>query len=432
MSDTVANRGRRRLLIGATIGGAALAAPWLRPGDKGGAHNEYFLRLQEALREAGLYRPTLVLDQQRFDANINTLNQHLPSGFGYRIVGKSLPSLPLIEKVRKATGTDRVMVFHQPFLNLVAREMPDAQVLMGKPMPVAAAERFYLEHRHNSFSPSTQIQWLIDSPLRLRQYSELAIKLKQNMLLNFELDVGLHRGGYTDPATIAQSIAEIRQQPLLQFSGFMGYEAHASKMPAIVGGPEAALAKAMDQYSAAVDAAKSVLGDSFYPEQLTLNAGGSSTYQMYDSSAPCNELAMGSGLIKPTDFDVKYLSNHMPAAFIATPVIKALDSTQLPGMESLTGVMSTLNPNTARTFFSYGGYWKAQPESPPGLKNNTIFGHSTNQEMWNGSRSMQLAQDDFIFLRPSQSEFVFLQFGDIAVFDGQHITEQWSVFSEGA
>ena len=37
--------------------------------------------------------------------------------------------------------------------------------------------------------------------------------------------------------------------------------------------------------------------------------------------------------------------------------------------------------------------------------------------------------DDWMFLRPTQSEFVFLQFGDIAVLDGQEIVDHWPVFS---
>jgi len=134
----------------------------------------------------------------------------------------------------------------------------------------------------------------------------------------------------------------------------------------------------------------------------------------------------------PTDFDVPSLNDHVPAAFIATPVIKALDKTQIPGLESAAGLLSAWDPNTARTFFTYGGYWKSRPESPAGLQTNSLFGRSTNQEMLNGSESVQLKRDDFVFLRPSQSEFVFLQFGDIAVFDGEHISEVWPVFQQGA
>ena len=78
-----------------------------------------------------------------------------------------------------------------------------------------------------------------------------------------------------------------------------------------------------------------------------------------------------------------------------------------------------------------GGYWKAIPESPPGLSYNGLFGRSTNQEMLNGSSSVELSPDDWIFLRPTQSEFVFLQFGDIAVYENGAITERWPVFPSG-
>jgi len=50
--------------------------------------------------------------------------------------------------------------------------------------------------------------------------------------------------------------------------------------------------------------------------------------------------------------------------------------------------------------------------------------------MLNGSKNIHLQPDDWVFLRPTQSEFVFLQFGDIAVYDGGAIVERWPVFSE--
>ncbi|MDX1269974.1 MAG: alanine racemase, partial [Oceanisphaera sp.] len=352
-------------------------------------HSEYFQTLSRMLHREKLARPTMLVDLDRVDHNIAELKKHLGDK-AYRIVAKSIPVPGLIDYVMKQSQSDRLMVFHQPFLNLIAREMPDAQLLVGKPMPAEAARRFYQYHQQPAFTPATQLEWLIDSPLRLRQYRELANALGQPMKLNLELDVGLHRGGYTDPAVLAQSIRDIQQDPLLQFSGLMGYEAHASKMPSIVGGPEQALQDAMAFYGRCVDAVRETLGEQFDPAQLTLNAGGSSTFQMYDQSAPCNELAMGSGLVKPTDFDVQYLSNHLPAAFIATPVLKALDRTQLPGLEGLTGLFRALDPNTAHTFFTYGGYWKAIPESPPGLSYNALLGSSTNQEMLNGSRAVSL------------------------------------------
>lgn len=425
----------RRFLLGAAIAAPA-AAVALRPSTRGGRHDEYFLSLQQALADAGLFRPTLVIDKARLDHNIARLKAHLPSRMAYRIVAKSLPSLALIDYVRQATGSQRLMVFHQPFLNLVAQQMDDAQVLLGKPMPVGAAQRFFTHYDGGAFDPAQQIEWLIDTPVRLREYAELARARQAEgmgpLKVNLELDVGLHRGGLRDAAAVAEVLKLIDEEPALRFSGFMGYEAHASKMPGFLGGPRKALELAMQRYSAALQVLREQQGGGFDAEAFTLNAGGSSTFALYDNSAPCNELAMGSGLVMPSDFDVPALSDHQHASFIATPVLKALDRTELPGLESMSGVLRAWDPNTAQAFYTYGGYWLADSVSPPGLQRNPIWGHSTNQDLLNGSREVELGVGDNVFLRPRQSEFVFLQFGDIAVYDQGAIVDTWPVFTSGA
>lgn len=428
------NRRRRLLLL------TALAAPVAylaakKPGRNGGAHNEYFLDVQTALRKAGLFRPTLVIDRHQLAHNLDRLKSNLPKNKKYRVVAKSLPSLPLIREVRAAMKTDRLMVFHQPHVNLIAADMPDAELLLGKPMPAGAAKRFFDDHKPNAFRPLTQIEWLIDTPQRLKEYRELAtaqVARGQRLRLNLELDVGLHRGGFTSAQDVAEAVRELQNDPVLSFSGFMGYEAHAAKMPDALGGVHGALAKAMAFYADCVAAARETIGAAYNADTLTLNAGGSNTYEYYNESAPCNELAMGSGLVKPTDFDTAGLSDHVPACYIATPVLKALDHTDIPGLESLTGLFRAWDPNTARTFYIYGGYWLADTVSPPGLQRNNIWGHSTNQEMLNGSTDVQLGVGDYVFYRPHQSEFVFLQFGEIAVYDNGRIVESWPVFPENA
>jgi D-serine deaminase-like pyridoxal phosphate-dependent protein len=418
---------RRRFLAAAAVAGAGGLALALRPSDRGANHSRYYLRLGKALTEAGLARPTLVIDQRRLFANADLLHGRLRGRFEYRVVAKSLPSLPLIETVMHRTDTRRLMVFHQPFLNLVAEELPRTDVLLGKPMPVAAAATFYDRHVELAFDPGRQLQWLIDSAARLRQYRELASQRQIQMRMNLEIDVGLHRGGLRSVDELAEMLEVIETDPLLTFSGFMGYEPHVVKMPGIIGGPDRAFEKAQASYRMFVNAAERKLGRSI--ADLTLNAGGSPTYQLYDSDEPANELSAGSALVKPSDFDLDTLADHQPAAFIATPVIKALDATEVPGLEPLSGVMAWINPNRRKAFFIYGGYWKAIPESPAGLSINPIYGHSTNQEMLNGSKSIDLRPDDWVFLRPTQSEQVFLQFGDIAVYDGSQITAEWPIFT---
>jgi D-serine deaminase-like pyridoxal phosphate-dependent protein len=66
------------------------------------------------------------------------------------------------------------------------------------------------------------------------------------------------------------------------------------------------------------------------------------------------------------------------------------------------------------------------------LEYSSLFGRSSNQELITGSNRVTLQADDYIFLRPNQSEAVLLQFGDIALYDGREIKERWPVFSPSA
>ncbi|MFK8021942.1 MAG: DSD1 family PLP-dependent enzyme [Pseudomonadales bacterium] len=419
------NSSRRRLVLGATGLAALGAAAVLRPRDKGQNHSSYFEKMSAALRNAHFAKPTLVIDRSVLLKNIETLNGHINGRFDYRVVGKSLPSIPLLQLVMKEADTNRVMMFHQPFLSEVTAKMPAADVLVGKPMPVAAAENFYRGYGpESSFDAERQLQWLIDTPARLHQYQQLAKSRSIKLQVNIELDVGLHRGGVAINEELSAMLLLIDGDPNLSFAGFMGYEPHIAKVP---GNKLKLRDKAMTVYSDKLAIAEQVLGKSL--SDLTLNAGGSPTYQYYNEGRfPQNELAAGSCLVKPTDFDIPSLSDHMPAGFIASPILKTSKGTHVPGVAGLGKAMEWWNPNRAQTFFSYGGYWKSVPESPKGLVNNPLLGRSTNQEMYNGSNRISLAVDDWMFWRPTQSEFVFLQFGDIAVYDNGEIVDTWPTF----
>lgn len=403
-----------------------------RQDDHGRPHDDYFASLSRALVAEGLARPTLVIDRQRLAENAGTLTSHLQNGPALRIVAKSLPSVDLIRTVMEQTGTRRLMVFHQAFLNHIAATLPETDTLLGKPMPVAAANRFYQHLTGNSFDPLRQVQWLIDTPERLKQYAELAAGLGQKMRINVEIDVGLHRGGLTDPKQLSEMLHMMDGDPNMQFSGLMGYDPHVPKIPGIFGGMQGAFDTATGIYQQFLDVARNHMGEGWSTFQPTLNTAGSPTYQLHKDSRMATEVSVGSALVKPTDFDIPTLSDHIPASFIATPVIKAMDGTHIPGLEKLGGLFRWWDPNRARSFFIYGGYWKAKPVSPPGLKLNPVYGRSSNQELLNGSSRIPLQVDDYVFLRPTQSESVFLQFGDIAVYDNGKITDLWPVFPQTA
>lgn len=425
---------RRTLLLGFAAAGIGAAAIF-KPGDAGTPYSPYFKALNAALKKDGPYRPVLLIDLDKLDRNIQALRKIIPAHMGYRIVAKSLPSPQLLSYIVERTGTQRLMVFHEAFLKQTAVDFPGADVLLGKPMPVKAAAAFYREFAPMSsagaaFDPQRQLQWLIDTEERLAQYQQLAAALGTRMRINIELDVGLHRGGLRAPEQLQPLLDRIMADPRhLEWAGFMGYDPHVVKLPRIIKSPQAAYAQSQAIYRGFIEWARKR-----YPHidaaALCLNGAGSPSMLLHREGSAINDLAAGSCLVKPTDFDIPTLEDFEPAAYIATPVLKKMSGVELPGMESIKDLAPRWNPNWQQTYFIYGGKWSARVESPAGLRGNGLYGTSSNQEIVNGSRLTQLAVDDHVFLRPTQSEAVFLEFGDMLALRGGQVVSRWPVLTQ--
>jgi D-serine deaminase-like pyridoxal phosphate-dependent protein len=297
-------------------------------------------------------------------------------------------------------------------------------MLLGKPFPVIAARHFY--DALGAGADYAEPQWLIDTPERLQQYIQLARERPRALRVNLELDVGLHRGGAASPEALLALVRAAQAEPRLEVSGLMGYDAHVPKVPL----RQRAWSASQSAYAAALDALRGVYGERV--AHMTLNSAGSPTYTMHAAGTVANEVSVGSAFVKPTDFDLDTLQAHIPAAFIATPVLKTLEVARVPGLESLTGLRRFMDPNTQRAIFIHGGHWLAQPASPPGLQYSNLYGRSSNQELLTGSASVQLQPDDYVFFRPTQSEALFLQFGDLLVYENGEITERWPTFAVSA
>lgn len=381
-----------------------------------GDHNAYFSQLNAVLKKSGPGHPVMMIDLNRLDRNIDQVVSSVGAQKTYRAVVKSLPSMGLLEHVRRRADTRALMVFHQPFLNLIAADMPDTDVLMGKPMPVNAARKFYQRLSVTArFNATQQLQWLIDSQDRLLQYQQLARDLGIKLRLNLEIDVGLRRGGFENSASVAQAIQTIQGDVKhLSFSGFMGYEAHLTGQKADLSHP--GVKAVLDRYEAAIAQARQA---GFSPESLTLNGAGSHTLRIYEKDRTMNDLSAGSGLVMPTDFDTHHLLDHEPAVFIAAPILK-----RYPDTRAIPGV----NDATRRLFYIYGGFWKAQLTSPQAV--GELLYESTNQSPIMLPPQTPLDVDDYMFFRPTQSEFVMLQFGDLLTVRDGVLDGSWPVFHQ--
>ena len=409
---------KRRTMI---IGGGALALGGIgtmlaRPAERGAMHEAYFAGLSAALKRAGLMRPTLVIDQGRLLANIAAIRKStVAAKLPLRVVAKSLPSPRLLETIMTGMETQRLMVFSAEMLLQLVTLHADGDYLMGKPVPVS---EFIRVAEKAGAEAAAQVQWLINTPQRLSQYIEAANARGIQLRINFEIDVGLHRGGFADPQTLSEALRTAQAAPV-QVAGLMGYDPHVPKMPSA----DKAWAGSQQAYAAMIAVLRA--GGLTNSTTLTLNGAGSPTFRRHCAGTVANEVSVGSAFVKPGDFDYPDLADLLPAAFIATPVIKASQDQALPGVEALSGAMHWWDRNTQRGFFIHGGHWLAKPVSPPGLQYSKLFGRSSNQELLTGSKLVDLKPDDHVFLRPDQSEALFLQFGDIAVYDGQQIAETW-------
>ncbi|MFT4631152.1 MAG: D-serine deaminase-like pyridoxal phosphate-dependent protein [Candidatus Azotimanducaceae bacterium] len=418
---------RRALLFGSlglTLAAGSGGAFLWRPEDIGAPHDRYFAGVNQLLKTSGPGRPVMMLDLDRVNHNIDQIVASVGPSKTFRIVVKSLPSLPLLRHVMARANTNALMVFHQPFINEIAQSIPQADVLIGKPMPVNAAATFYQKLIPGGFDPQTQLQWLIDSPERLAQYQKLARQLGVRLRINFELDVGLHRGGFLEPKAIEPMLAIIKADPEhLEFAGFMGYEPQLTGLKATLAHP--AVQQVLNQYSGFIDQAKN---SGFVVDGLTLNGAGSHTLGIYPKDKVMNDLSAGSAVVKPMDFDTYHLEANTPAMFIATPILKRYDDLMVPGDPTIAKLWPLWNPNMQRLYFIYGGAWKARVVSPAGVP-EPIY-QSTNQTPYTTSRKVDLDVDDYMFLRPTQSEHVMLQFGDLLIVKNTEIVDTWPVFQQ--
>ena len=408
---------RRRQLLQSTLTAASTSLLWSPTGhaSPGTDHDAYFSKLNDRLKRSGPGRPVMLIDTARMNHNIDKIVGSVGQDKTYRTVVKSLPSVPLLQHVTQRAGTQALMVFHQPFLNTIANTFPNSDALLGKPMPVRAVEHFYAQLTSSKFQPEQQVQWLIDTQERLQQYLQMARRLGITMQCNFEIDVGLRRGGLSEPAALTQALKLVSEYPQhLKVSGLMGYEPHLTGMKAELNHP--AVRSVLGLYDGFKHALKS---NGLDISQLTFNGAGSHTLRIYERDHTMNDLSAGSGVVMPTDFDTHHLRDNRPALFIATPILKRYEGNPIiPGASGDMG----------RLYYIYGGKWKAKMASPEAT-GEPIY-ESTNQSPVTTSINSNLQVDDYMFLRPTQSEFVMLQFGDLLTITDGEIDQHWPVFHQ--
>ncbi|MBP9788581.1 MAG: alanine racemase [Acinetobacter sp.] len=338
-----------------------------------------------------------------------------------RLVVKSLASLDLLKLLSEQLNTQRFMVFHQPHIISILENFAEADILLGKPMPAQTVRHFFEQHAEWS---NAKIQWLIDTKQRLQQYLEIAQLYSLCLDVNIEIDVGLHRGGVQSVQQLTEILKLIQQYPqYLKLSGLMGYDAHVTKIPAIIKKPELAYQSSQQTYAYYQQLIQKQF-PTLWNDELCFNGGGSPTFSFHTTESVCNDLSFGSMLLKPSDFDSDFLKALQPALWIASPVLKVLPFTQLPSMSLLDN-----SPHKYKALFIYGGYWLANYIYPKQAHPHALYGRSSNQELVNVPKHYDIQVDDSVFLRPTQSEAIIPQFSELKLYQ-QHVFETWQTFRE--
>ncbi|MEX0286639.1 MAG: alanine racemase [Paracoccaceae bacterium] len=365
----------------------------------------YFETLDEVLVQAGQASPCLVLDLDRFEANIALARRRVQAGVGLRVVAKSLACLPMLDRAVSGLEAVGVMTFSLERLRVMLKARPEWTHLLGKPLPVRGAAEVLAECPN----AAEQVTWLVDTVARAEQYAELAKARGVSLRVALELDAGLHRGGVAmdQAARVAHAV---RAMQGLSLVGVMGYEPHLAKLPGLVKG------SARRQVLSALQQGAALVSEGL------VNTGGSMSFAAYGRAEGVSEVSLGSVLVKPTDFDLPSTEGFEPALFIAAPILKYMPDNPVPGFDA---VQALTRLRRKADLAIYGGYWKGKPVHPAGYGYSGVFGHSSNQEVWSGPYLKRSPVDRFAFLRPTQSEAVLPEFGQVVVVSGGEIVDRW-------
>ncbi|MBK8254847.1 MAG: alanine racemase [Polyangiaceae bacterium] len=387
----------------------------------------FFKAVSTNLTTAGQGTPVLIVDMDRLDANIDTISAALAAPLSYRIVEKSLPSLDLLSYVSARAKTNKFMVLHLPFLSNLLSALPNAEVLVGKCHLTPAVQSFFqsLPVGADLSAEAARVTFLVDSTEAVSELQKLAQALNITLRIAVEIDVGLRRSGVPSPEVIGSVLSAIKDGTALTFAGLMGYDGHVAYTP---GGTVDAVNQAGADATALYKTFRDTL-QKYFPAlanlpNLIFNSGGSSTFPLYKSDSPVNDVAAGGGVLRPAGYPDHLISALKPAIFIAAPVLRQYTKPQLP---FFTEAQSADLMKDQQGIAVQGGSWPYYFSYPsdvrpaPFVNDATDHNHVPNQTLLTAPASTPIKRGDWIFFHPRQSDVIF-QFQEVLQVRGGQLT----------
>lgn len=384
---------------------------------------DYFAQVSADLTAADIGTPVVFLDMDRIDGNIGEIVAGIPSTSTYRIVEKSLPSLDLLAHVSTVSGSDAFLVLHLPLLPALLDAFPTGEMLMGKTHVTRAVTRFFdrLPVGTDLADVARRVIFLADGPARLAELIELAAGLGVTLRVAVEIDVGLRRSGLREPGALGSMLSTFLGTSDVAFAGLLGYDGHVPENPGGHAGLDGAWQDATDAFWSFHDVLN---GPGFEAlaglPDLIFHSGGTSTYPMYASGTPVNDVAAGGGVVRPGTYPNYVIDALEPAIFIATPVLRQYDAPELPFFP---GARSAGFFEGRQGLTIYGGGWPASFTHPADIRPAPLVSDATdhvmvpNQGMVTAPADTRIAAGDWVFYHPRQSDALF-QFEEILEVQG--------------
>ena len=151
-----------------------------------------------------------------------------------------------------------------------------------------------------------------------------------------------------------------------------------------------------------------------------------------------NDIAIGSGFLTPNLFPELYNYGHQPASFLASCVLKKIETAKLPLVESISPIINWWNPNLSVSYFMLGGGWPGNVVEPKGIQHNTFWDGDENsyknllpnQSILSSSKQSTLKIDDYVFTQSWEGDGI-LCFRNVLLYKNKKIIGEWSTFDGG-
>jgi len=274
--------------------------------------------------------PALVLDYDLLQDNIKDIIKRA-AGKKIRLASKSIRSVPIIK---------RLLSDHPEFQGILCFSLEEAAFLAEKgiddllvaypSVQAQAIERICDLTKEGKF-----ITLMVDSFEQVKIIEELAQKKDTVLNICFDIDMSMHlpglnfgvyRSSLRSPQKVLDLFDKIKDLENVKVVGIMGYEAQIAGLgDKIPGNPlKAFIVRLLKKISLPrLQRFRKEVVDSLTERGVSLiirNGGGTGSLSSTAKDSSVNEIAMGSGLFSPTQFDQYIDFKFNPAMFFALEI----------------------------------------------------------------------------------------------------------------